>query len=88
MRCEADEAVILLGREDWSHFENVVKDSLLQFTLGTMDFLYGRPHAFGICLVRHERFSQFFVRLTNRCDKFIPAPSELRFDRFKLVLLL
>lgn len=64
MRCEADQAVILLGCEDWSHLENLVKDSLLQFTLCTMNPLHGSPDAFGIAFVRHERFGQFFVCLS------------------------
>ena len=52
-----------------------------------MNFLHGGFYAFRIALVRQQRFGQFPICLTNRRDQFIPAPSELSFNRFQLVFL-
>ena len=88
MSGELDQPVVLLRREYGSHVEDVLEHGLLQLALRTMNFLHGGFYAFRIAFVRQQRFGQLPICLTNRRDKFIPAPSELSFDRFELAFLL
>jgi hypothetical protein len=84
---ELDQSVVLLRRQYRLHVEDVLEDGLLQLALRKMNLLHGALYTFRIDFVRQQRFGQLSICLTNRRDKFIPAPSELSFDRFELTFL-
>jgi hypothetical protein len=52
-----------------------------------MDFLHRVSYAFGIALIRQQRFGQFPICFSNRREQFIPAPSEFGLNRFQIAFL-
>ena len=78
---------LLFRREHGSHVEHVLKHGLLQLTLRMMNFLHGVFYASGITFIRQQCFGQLPICFTNRCEQFIPALSELSFNRLQIGFL-